>query len=171
MATSTRGEHDELDYGSEVRGEAVQTVHGDHEVPESGPDYTGAGDPVEGMVVALDDDGYLKAADANEGNGGTEAFGVLYTYQYFGDSSRDGPYVRTDRPATVAVGGKLKVHVESGVSAGDSLAVGDSGGSGVPGVLTAATDDTSNFMAVTDARQQGTRPDSSDAYYAEVLIR
>ena len=174
---SQRGEHDDLDYGDEIRGESVQTVHGEHEAPESGPDYANAGDPLEGMVVAIDNDGFIKAADVNEGNGGTEGFGVLYTYQYFGDSSRDGPYIRTDRPATVAVGGKLKVHVTgandtlAAVEAGDSVAVTDTGGDGIAGVLGPASDDTSNFIAVTDARQQGTRPDGSDAYYAEVLLR
>lgn len=162
-------DYDDLDYGDETRGEGLQTVGLPHGAPEDGPDYSGSNDPVEGMIVSFDGS-EIKAADVNGTDG---EFGVLYTYKYFGDSSHDGPYIRGDRNATVAVGGKLKVHVDADVVAGDTLEAGDSSASpaGVPGVLTTSSDDSANFVALTDAKQQGTRPDDSDAYYAEVLVR
>lgn len=154
-------DYDDLDYGDETRGEAVQTVGLPHGAPESGAD--GEDHPVEGMVVSVNGDGELApAAD------GENAVGVLYTYQYFGDSSHDGPYVRTDRDATVAVGGKLKVHVNEDVGAGDALAPDTD----AAGVLDAGgSESDSNFVALSDARQQGELPNGDDAYYAEVLVR
>jgi len=161
--------YDDLDYGDDTRGEAIQTVGLPHGAPESGAD--GIDEPVEGMVVAVDGSGELIPATDTD-----DAVGVLYTYQYFGDSSRDGPYVREDRDATVAVGGKLKVHVDSGVTAGNALVPHAGGVAGEPaGVLEAGGAEGSNFVALSDAKQQGTRPDGNggteDAYYAEVLVR
>lgn len=142
--------YDDLDFGDETRGEALQTVGLPHGAAEDG-----SGGPDEGMAVTVDGGNIVAATQ------GDNVVGVLYTYQYFGDSSRDGPYVRTDRDATVAVGGKFKAYVGSGVVAGDALAPDDDGA----GVLGPAGDASSNLVALSDAKEQ------DEDHYAEVLVR
>lgn len=123
--------------------------------------------PEEGMVVDIDDDGVIASADINASNGEVNAAGILQTYQYYEDADT-GTTVDQSRDATVVTRGAVRARVESTVSAGDTLAVPDSSGTGTAGVLAPGTDDESyNFYALTDAAQD---PDDSN-YYAEVLVR
>lgn len=158
-------DYDDLDYGDEVRGEALQTVGLPHNTNEDG-----SGGPDEGQPVAWDEsagsDGAIVAADASAG---LEAIGVLYTYNYYGDSSRDGPYIRTDRNATVAVGGKVKARMDSsGIEPGPVTADATSGSAGTFNASDA--DDSSNFAALSTSQQQDL-DDGTTAYYSEVLLR
>lgn len=142
-------DYDDIDYGDEVRGEALQTVALPHDEENDG---VAIGKTVE-MV-----DGVIKAASS-----GNEV-GILYTYQFSGDGRP--PSVRQERKATVAVGGKLKAEVGSGVVAGDQLEADGNG------VLTAATGH-AVAVALSDAREQDNdNPNGEvDAHYAEVLLR
>lgn len=83
----------------------------------------GTGGPVEGKPVTFDGSTISEAA-VDGGGTGDNIFGVLYTYQYFGDSSRDGPYIRTERNATVKTSGTVVVDlgdVSASPSEGDAL--------------------------------------------------
>jgi hypothetical protein len=144
-------DYDDIDYGDEVRGEALQTVALPHDEANDG---VAIGKTVE-MV-----DGVIKAASA-----GNEV-GVLYTYQFSGDSRP--PAVRQDRKATVAVGGKVKAEVAGTVEAGDQL---EADGSGVLAATGANTH--GPYVALSDARQQDNdNPNGgSGEHYAEVLLR
>lgn len=123
--------------------------------------------PEEGMVVDIDDDGVIASADVNGANGEINAAGILQTYQYYEDG-QTGTEVDQSRNATVIARGVVRARVESTVSAGDTLAVPDTSGTGTAGVLAPGTDDASlNFYALSDAAQ-----DADDSnYYAEVLVR
>ena len=152
--------YDDLDYGDETRGEAVQTVGLPHDEATDGL--------VEGQAVGFNGT-KIVAADASN-----PAIGVLYTYQYYGDSSGSGPQVRQDRNATVAVGGKIKAQVEGDVTAGSALTTPDTGGTETAGNFGVDNaDDSSNFTALTDAKQQDNdNPNGGTGEsYAEVLIR
>jgi len=147
-------DYDDLDYGDEVRGEALQTVGLPHDEETDGI-------PV-GAVVSMDGD-VIKPAPAGE------EVGVLYAYQVAGEGTPSDPApVRQDRKATVAVGGKLKVQVGSGVSAGDQL---ESDGSGT--LVSAAAGTHSGYVALSAARpQDNDNPNGSGGeHYAEVLLR
>lgn len=149
-------DYDDLDYGDETRGEAVQTVGLPHDESTDGL--------AEGQAVGFNGT-KLVAADANN-----PAIGVLYTYQYYGENNS----IRQDRNATVLVGGKVKAQVESDVTAGSPLTTPDTAGTETAGNLGAdGADDSSNFTALSDARSQDNdNPNGSDSVnYAEVLVR
>jgi hypothetical protein len=73
-----------------------------------------------GVPVNLDGSGNLQAASS-----GGSVVGVLYAFDVYGDSSRDGPYVDGDSDATVKTSGTVIADVasmvSSGISAGDVL--------------------------------------------------
>lgn len=87
-------------------------------------DEDGSNGPDEGELVTFDGTTISTAAVPGDGTG-DELFGVLYTYQYFGDTQagRD-PKLRTDRNATVKTSGTVVVDVSGlavSVSEGDVL--------------------------------------------------
>lgn len=145
-------DYDELDYGDEVRGEALQTVGLPH-------GSTQASDLPEGTAVAWDSgaDEIVAATD------GDDVIGVLYTYQYYGENNS----IRTDRNATVAVGGKVKARCHDDVVVG-AVAVGANGADGE--LESSAASPESNFTALSDAQAQDDRFGTS-THYAEVLLR
>jgi len=137
-------------------------------------DETASAGLSEGDAVALDEDGYLVAAGGADA--ATETVGVLYTFQYFGDSTF-GQEIDYDRDATVKVGGTVKAEVAQGVSAGDMLEANDGTFEAI-----AAEDATGNenYQAYSDAEAQvgGPRnesqhvdPDREGDYFAEVRLR
>lgn len=144
-------DYDDIDYGDEVRGEALQTVALPHDEVND--------EVAIGKTVQMDG-GVIKAASA-----GNEV-GVLYTYQFAGDQRP--PRVRQDRKATVAVGGKLKAEVGSGVVAGDQLEADGTGTLVATGANTHGP-----YVALSDARQQDNdNPNGGTGeHYAEVLLR
>lgn len=149
-------DYDDLDYGDETRGEAVQTVGLPHDEASDGL--------VEGQAVSFNGT-KLVAADENNA-----PIGVLYTYQYYGENNS----IRQDRNATVLVGGKVKAQVESDVVAGENLDNANVGTDGeTAGNFSNGGDQTSNFLALTDAQQQDNdNPNGGTGeYYAEVLVR
>lgn len=87
--------------GDETRanGDFVQLP--DPDVEEDGTNAVGAGVP-----VAYDGSTITPAA-INGSGGGDDVVGVLYTYQYFGDSSRNGPFIDTTREPTVMTRGAV----------------------------------------------------------------
>jgi hypothetical protein len=148
--------YDELDYGDETRGEGVQTVGLPH-------DEASDGVPV-GAAVSFDGT-KIVAADENH-----PPIGVLYTYQFHGENNA----VRQDRNATVLVAGKVKAQVESDVEAGDMLDNANVATDGeTAGNLSNGGDQTSSFVALTDAQQQdnGNPNGAGGESYAEVLVR
>jgi len=146
---------DDISYGDETR------TNGDY----VGLPHDEATDGVkEGQAVALDGTDIAAAA------AGDPVVGVLYTYQYYGDSGgpSDPGTVDQDGPATVKTSGTVKAEVESTVAAGDALEAGVST-AGVFDTTDATDAEMANYVALTDAKQDD-RPDGSTAYYAEVLI-
>jgi len=98
--------------------------HGDYislpdtEVEEDGTNAVGAGVPVtyNGTTIS--------AATVDGAAGGESIVGILHTYQYFGDSSRDGPYIRTDQDPTIKTSGAVYADlsgISASPSAGDTL--------------------------------------------------
>lgn len=149
--------HD-VDPGDETRR------YGDHVGLPHDQDSGGTNDVAEGEVVAVDGSGNIAQADAN---GDGSAIGVLQEYQYYGDSSGSGPQIKQDRDALVGLQGTYRVRVDSAVVAGDYLTTPDTSATGTAGVLDSDNaDDSSNFVALTDAVDDG-----SGNYYAEVLVR
>lgn len=135
-------------------------------------DETASAGLSEGDAVALGGDGYLVAAGGADA--ATETVGVLYTFQYFGDSTF-GQEIDYDRDATVKVGGTVKAEVDQGVSAGDMLEAND----GTFEAIDSPSGD-ENYQAYSDAEQQvgGPRnesqhvdPEREDDYFAEVRLR
>jgi hypothetical protein len=146
-------DYDDLDYGDETRGEALQTVGLPH-------GSTAASDLPEGTAVTWDEtnEEIIAATD------GDDVIGILYTYKYYED---DGLQIRTDRNATVAVGGKVKARVHTDVVPG-AVAAGTNGDDGELESTAATTE--SNFTALSGSQSQDDRFGST-AQYAEVLIR
>jgi len=141
----------DLDFGDETRrnGDYVGLPHDE------------ANDNVqEGEAVSFDGTHIQSCA------GSDPMVGVLYTYQYAGDSGgspQPESNIVQDRNATVMTRGTVKAFVEDGVSAGDALTAGGSN----DGVFdTAGSQDVdAGPIALSDAVEEG-----SD-YYAEVLLR
>lgn len=100
--------------GDETRnsGDYIKLPHGN-----TGTDVTDP-TPAEGIAVTISG-GEITAAAVDGSNTGDQVVGVVYTYQYAGDSSREGPYVRTDEEATVKTHGAIVTDL-SGVSASPS---------------------------------------------------
>jgi len=97
-----------LDAGDETRH------HGDyvgfpHPVPdETNIDDISSNGPVEGELVTHDGTDIASVTFDSSGNVVEDILGVLYTYQYYGDSQY-GPFVRGDRDATVKLDGTVVV--------------------------------------------------------------
>ena len=85
----------------------------DPDVEEDGTNAIGEGVPV------TFDGSTISAAAVDGAGGGDPIFGVVYTYQYFGDSSRDGPYIDTDRDPTIKTSGTVVADL-SGIGASPS---------------------------------------------------
>jgi hypothetical protein len=147
-------DYDDIDYGDETRGEALQTVALPH-------DSSSASDLPEGTAVTWDSNNDVITAATD----GDDVLGILYTYQYYAGNS-GGSQIRTDRKATVAVGGKVKARVHTDVVPG-AVAVGANGSNGE--LETTAASPESNFTALSGSQSQDDRFGNT-AQYAEVLI-
>jgi len=100
--------------GDETRlnGDYVKLPHGN-----TGDNVTDP-TPAAGIPVTISG-GEITAAAVDGSGTGDDVVGVVYTYQYFGDSSRQGPFVRTDEDATVKTHGSIVADL-SGVAASPS---------------------------------------------------
>lgn len=118
MSTYNLPKFDGLNVGDETRR------HGDYVgLPHTVSDGTAVGSLGaldRGAPVNLDGDGNLDVAASGEA-----VVGVLYAFDVYGDSSRDGPYVDGDSDATVKTSGTVIADVapmvSGAVSAGDVL--------------------------------------------------
>jgi hypothetical protein len=72
--------------------------------------------PGAGIPVTLNASGEIATATLDGTSSSDTVVGVVYTYQYSGDSSRNGPYVRTDEDTTVKTQGTIVADL-SGVTA------------------------------------------------------
>lgn len=119
-----------------------------------------------GDAVTLDGSGEI--AQAGEGD---DILGVLVNYSVYGDSSYDGPRIKGDTDATVAVNGTYKARVSGGVSAGDALAAIDAtnGSDADPGEFGVAGLTNSNEAGLS-ARAVEVYTDSSGQHWAEVAL-
>ena len=102
--------------------------HGDYiSLPDTDVEEDGRNAVPAGAPVAYD--GTTVSAAAVDGSGGGDPIvGVLHTYQYFGDSSRDGPYIRTDQDPTIKTRGAVYADfsgVAASPSAGETLGPND----------------------------------------------
>jgi len=99
--------------GDETRlnGDYVKLPHGN-----TGDHVT---DPTPAAGVPVTISGGEITAVTGSGSINEDVVGVVYTYQYFGDSSRQGPFVRTDEDATVKTHGSIVADL-SGVAASPS---------------------------------------------------
>lgn len=150
-------DYDDLSYGDETRrnGDYVSLPHDEEN-----------DDVDEGAAVSFDGTHLQAAAD------GDALVGVLYTYQYAGDSGgapQPESNIRQDRNATVKTSGTVKARVASDVSAGDALEPGvDTDGEFH--TVDSASAEVANAVALSDAREQDDA-DGDTTYYAEVLLR
>lgn len=75
----------------------------------------------EGTVVTHDGTDIAEVT----GDGTDTVLGVLYTLPVYGDSSRNGPYVRGDRDATVAVRGSYTADLSAYENGSATVTVGE----------------------------------------------
>jgi len=93
-----------------------------HPVPDgTAEDDVAANGPDEGIPVAFDGTDIATVT----GDNSDDVAGIVFTYQYYGDST-NGPYVRGDRDATVAVRGSYVADLTPYVDGTATVAEGGS---------------------------------------------
>lgn len=107
----------DLDPGDEARhhGDRLGFPHG-----VSDGTQADSASPAPGEPVAFDG----SQINVVTGDGTDDVAGILFTYQVYGESTHDGPWVRGDRDATVAVRGSYVADLSAYVDGTATVTVG-----------------------------------------------